>query len=166
MKSIYIKLIFICILIRFFGVFSQTVPQGISYQAVMRDNTGQPLASQAITVRFSVRQNAPNGAIHWQEIHAVTTNQYGLFLANIGQGTSTGTGSLASFSAIDWSTGVYFVEVEGNDGGGFVNLGTSQLLSVPYALHARTVEIDEVNDADNDPTNELQTISLNGNNVE
>jgi hypothetical protein len=162
-----LKVVLFTVLILGLGhnIYSQTVPQGISYQAVMRDNAGQPLASQAVTVRFSIRQNAPNGVIHWQETHAVTTNQYGLFLANIGQGTSTGSGSLASFSAIDWSTGLYFVEVEGNDGGGFVNLGTSQLLSVPYALHARTVEVDEVDDADNDPTNEIQSLSIIGNDL-
>jgi hypothetical protein len=68
----------------------------------------------------------------YQETHNATPNTYGLFNLSIGQGTP-GTGS---FGAIDWSAGAYFTQVELNTGSGFQNMGTQQMLSVPYALYA------------------------------
>ena len=135
---------------------AQTVPQGINYQAVMRDNAGQPLVSQNVTIRFSLRSGSTTGTLQWQETHNITTNAYGLFTAVIGQGTNV----TGNFSTINWSSSTYFLEVEGDDGSGYVSLGNTQLLTVPYAMHARTVEVDLVDDADNDPTNELQNLSF------
>ena len=123
----------------------------------MRDNTGQPLVSQNVTIRFSIRGGSTTGTVEWQETHNVTTNAYGLFTAVIGQGTNV----TGNFSTINWSSTTYFLEVEGDDGSGYVSLGNTQLLTVPYAMHAQTVEVDMVDDADNDPTNEFQNLSFN-----
>ena len=148
------------------NVYAQT-PQGINYQAVAHDNTGATLNNQPISVRIGIISSSISGPLEWEETHSVTTNSYGLFDLVIGQGTSTGTGNQTSFANIAWSGASHFMKVEVDAGTGYENLGTSQLLSVPYAQHARTVEIDQVDDADADATNELLTGgTLNGTDLE
>ena len=131
--------------------FAQNVPQGINYQAVARDANGDVLMNQALTIQFSVISDITTSAVSWQETHTVTTNDYGLFTAIIGQGTSTSGGSSATFDVVDWASSTHFLKVEMNG----VDMGTTQLMSVPYSLHTKT--------ADNiDPTDELQTLSISG----
>ena len=114
--------------------FAQTVPQGINYQAVARDANGNELTNQSLSVRLSVVSGSSTGTISWQETHAVTTNDYGLFTAVIGQGTSTAAGSSATFDAVDWGSASHYIKVEIDAGSGFADMGTNELMSVPYAL--------------------------------
>jgi len=131
--------------------FAQSVPQGINYQAVARDANGAVLMNQNLTIQFSVISDITTSAVSWQETHTVTTNDYGLFTAIIGGGTTTTVGSSASFDVIDWGSTTHFLKVE-MDG---VDMGTTQLMSAPYSLHTKT--------ADNiDPTDELQILSISG----
>ena len=116
--------------------FAQSVPQGINYQAVARDATGAELANQALTVQLSVITGSSTGPVSWQETHAVTTNDFGVFTAVIGQGASTGSGSSATFDVVDWGSAAHYMKVEINTGSGYVDMGTNELLSVPYALMA------------------------------
>ena len=110
------------------------IPQGFNYQAVARDASGDILASTSLTVRISILQNSTSGPLVWEGYHMITTNSYGLFSIIIGQGT----GGLTEFSEINWSSGNFFLKVEVDDGNGMINMGTSQILSVPLALHAST----------------------------
>jgi hypothetical protein len=131
--------------------FAQSVPQGINYQAVSRDASGAVLMNQTLTIQFSVISDITTSAVSWQETHSVTTNDYGLFTAIIGQGTSTSVGSSTTFDLVDWGSTTHFLKVE-MDG---VDMGTTQLMSAPYSLHTKT--------ADNiDPTDELQILSISG----
>ena len=131
--------------------FAQSVPQGINYQAVARDANGDVLMNQTLTIQFSVISDIATSAVSWQETHSVSTNDYGLFTAIIGQGTATTVGSSATFDVVDWGSTTHFLKVE-MDG---VDMGTTQLMSAPYSLHTKT--------ADNiDPTDELQTLSISG----
>ena len=131
--------------------FAQNVPQGINYQAVARDASGAVLMNQALTIQFSVISDIATSAVSWQETHLVTTNDYGLFTAIIGQGAATTLGSSATFDVVDWGSTTHFLKVE-MDG---VDMGTTQLMSAPYSLHTKT--------ADNiDPTDELQILSISG----
>jgi hypothetical protein len=131
--------------------FAQSVPQGINYQAVARDANGAVLMNQALTIQFSVISDIATSAVSWQETHSVSTNDYGLFTAIIGQGTATTVGSSATFDVVDWGSTTHFLKVE-MDG---VDMGTTQLMSAPYSLHTKT--------ADNiDPTDELQILSISG----
>jgi len=116
--------------------FAQTVPQGINYQAVARDAAGVELINQSLSIQLSVIAASPAGNVSWQETHAVTTNDYGLFTAIIGQGTSTGVGSSATFDAVDWGSANHYIKVELDAGSGFLDMGTTELMSVPYALQA------------------------------
>ena len=140
------------------SILAQT-PQSFFYQAVVRDVDGALLADQSVSFRLSIREMALGGTIVYQEIHPATTSEYGLANLTVGQGLV----ALGNFSTIDWGASTYFLEVEFDPAGGFAFLamGGSQLVSVPYALHAGSV--DSVDDADADPLNEIQDISLSGN---
>ena len=120
------------------AVLAQT-PQSFRYQAVARDNSGNILANQSVSFRISILSGSIAGTVVYSEIHTgLSTNTFGLVEMEIGNGTPvTGT-----FSSIDWGNNSYFVKIEMDPSGGtaFQVLSTSQLLSVPYALHAKTVE--------------------------
>jgi len=112
-------------------------PQGFNYQAVARDTDGSLLASETIDVKIGIRSGNETGPLVWEETHSVTTNEFGLFTLKIGDVTATpGSGSAATFSDVDWSTGAHYLAVEIDPGSGFVPMGTSELLSVPFALFA------------------------------
>ena len=135
--------------------FAQSVPQGLNYQAIARDASGDVFMNQALTIQFSVISDITTSAISWQETQSVTTNDYGLFTAIIGQGTSTNVGSSATFYAIDWGASNHLLKVEVDYGGGFVDMGTTPFMSVPYSLHAKTA-------ANGSTTDELQTLTISG----
>jgi len=120
------------------AVLGQT-PQALSYQAVARNSTGQIIPSQPVGIRFSVIEGSVNGNVIYQETHSTTTNNFGLFTLSIGGGTP-GTGS---FNAIDWSTGSKFLKVEIAPQGGtnYTIQGTTQFLSVPYALYSEKTKL-------------------------
>jgi hypothetical protein len=125
------KLLFVLILFLCFVSFAQT-PQGMNYQATIRNNTGQLLMNQIVSMKFKIIQNSISGTIVYNENHTITTDDLGHVNLVIGQGTPT----LGLFSSINWSTGLYFLGIELNTGTGFLDLGTTQLLSVPYALYS------------------------------
>ncbi len=135
------------------------VPDKMSYQAVLRDASNHLLSNQTVGLRIAILRDGPTGAEVYAETHTVTTNTNGLVTLEIGGGTVV----VGSFDSIDWSAGTYFLKVEWDpDGGTDYTLSHSgQLLSVPYAFLARNAAITD-ND-DNDPTNELQTLSIVGN---
>ena len=108
-------------------------PEGINYQAVARDGQGSILPNANLNVQFSIHSGTATGTIEYKETHFVSTNNFGLFDAVIGAG-NTVTGS---FSGLDWGSNKYFLQVEVDPGGGMVDLGTTQLVSVPYALYSK-----------------------------
>jgi hypothetical protein len=109
-------------------------PQGIPYQAIARNASGAAIANTAIKVRFSIRDSIATGAIKYQETHSPTTSALGLFSVNVGMGTVVS----GTFSGINWGKNAKFLQVELNTTGGttFTDLGTTQMMSVPYALYA------------------------------
>ena len=121
-------------------IFAQSVPQGINYQAVARDASGSILANEALMIQLSIISGSSTGSITWQEEHSVSTNDFGLFTVVIGLGTSTSAGSSSNFSDVNWASASHYLMVEINDGSGYTDMGTSQLLSVPYALVSATSE--------------------------
>ena len=103
-------------------------PALIPYQAIARNAAGEPLASSTLNARFTIHDLTANGASVWQELQTVTTSSLGLFTAQLG--------SSVSLSGVNWAAGAKFMQAEIDLGQGFVDMGTQQLLSVPYALHA------------------------------
>jgi len=117
-------------------VFAQA-PQGFNYQAIARDGDNSVLKNTALDVKIGLSQGSETGTLVWEETHSVTTNDLGLFTLTIGDTTATSSGGSAlTFADIDWTLGLYYMKVEVNDGGGYVDMGSTELLSVPYALFA------------------------------
>jgi len=115
------------------SVFAQT-PQTFKYQAVVRDNTGNILANQNVSFNISILQDSTTGFVVYVEDHDAISNQMGLVSLEIGNGTVVS----GIFSEIDWSDDIYFLQIKMDETGGtnYQLMGTSQLLSVPYALEA------------------------------
>jgi hypothetical protein len=151
------KILLTLLCLPFIG-FAQVSHQGVNYQAVARDAAGDVLLNQTLTIQLSVLSDIATGNVSWQETHLVTTNDYGLFSAIIGQGTTTNVGSSAAFDSIAWDLSPHLLKVEVHDGSGYVDMGTSAFMSVPYSLNAKNATT-----ASNvDPTDELQSLSISG----
>ena len=104
-------------------------PNQMNYQAVVRNSSGQPVGvGTPVKLRFNIHDQTASGSVVYTETINDTANQFGLVSAQIG--------SVANLSTVNWSTGSKFLEVDAeiNNSGNFINMGTSQLLSVPYAL--------------------------------
>ena len=113
-------------------------PEKFSYQAVVRDASGNLVCNGQVGVRVSILKNSANGVSVYCETHQQTTNANGLLTMEIGGGNVVG----GVFSTIDWGNGPYFVKTETDVTGGsnYTLIGTQQLLSVPYALYAKYAE--------------------------
>ena len=111
-------------------------PEGFKYQAVVRDAGNFILTNQAVGMQMTIQQGSIGGTTVYQETFAPTTNTYGLVNLEIGNGTVVS----GDFTTIDWSAGPYYIEtaVDVNGGTSYAVMGTSQLMSVPYALYAKT----------------------------
>lgn len=114
-------------------LFSQA-PQRFSYQAVLRNSSGQVLENKSVKIHFSLLSGSATGTNIYSEEHSVSTNSLGLLTVEAGGGTLIS----GNFSSIDWSIGNIWlkVEIDQNLTGTFTELGTTKLLSVPYALYA------------------------------
>ena len=123
---------------------SAQAPEKISYQAVIRDANDNLITDTEIGMQISILQGTTDGAAVYVETQTPTTNANGLVSIEIGTGTTTD-----DFSTIDWANGPYFIKTETDPTGGttYTIIGVSQLLSVPYALHAKTAE----NTVESDP---------------
>ena len=167
-------------------------PQAICYQALAKDEMGNSILEDNITIQLSIIEDSPIGNVVWIERHAVLTDAFGVFAVHIGEGQLVG-GTLLSFANIDWGNHKYFLKVELDIEGGtnFDDMGTSQLISVPYALYAERstfadeagiaqfaneagsaesavyadtalVAVSVLGDDDGNPTNELQELITQG----
>ena len=134
MKNLYLSIISIFVS---FSMLAQT-PQGMSYQAVVRDGSGALVTNQSVGMAISILQGSSLGTTKYAETHTITTNANGLVSLEIGKGTVI----QGSLSTIDWGSGPYFVKTETDPNGGsnYTISGTSELLSVPFALHAKAAE--------------------------
>ena len=129
MKKLYTLLALVITLIT-----NAQAPQGFNYQATVRNSTGALIVNQNVYFKFNVMLNSQTSVPVFTETHYVPTDDLGQVNLVIGQGTAT----TGSFSTINWGTGNYYLGIELNTGNGYVAMGTTQLLSVPYALYANS----------------------------
>src|SRR4051812_43077818 len=116
-------LIILLFVLSFFGVFAQA-PAGINYQGIARDALGSPVVSQAIGIKFEIRQGSATGSVVATDSPSgVMTNSLGLFNTVIGKN--------GALSTVNWQNGPYFLEVSLDVTGGstYVSLGTQQMMS-------------------------------------
>lgn len=131
------KILLLNILVLGLGLSLQAqAPQAIQYQTIIRNAAGEVVMDQAVGLQLTIRKGSTSGTPTYQETHTATTNGFGLVNLQIGRGTPTS----GTFSAIDWSAGPYYLEVglDLTGGSSYTVMGTTQLLSVPYALYAET----------------------------
>jgi hypothetical protein len=133
---LYCFQVYLEILIFTLKVKAQTSPNAFNYSAVARNSFGQPIATTTLGIQVSILKTSPAGTSQYSENHFVNTDAFGLFNLVIG------TGSLQSgnMNTIDWSNDNYYLKDDMDTSGGtnFLTMVTSQLLSVPYALYAKS----------------------------
>ncbi|CAH1000795.1 hypothetical protein LEM8419_01888 [Neolewinella maritima] len=142
-------------------------PAGFNFQAVARDAGGNTMTSESIAVRVSLLRGGAAGTVAYSERHAVSTSELGVFDLQIGSGT----GLSGDMGAIDWGTDTYYLKIELDPAGGtnYVDMGATQLLSVPYALYATTAGNGGGGSGTDDQTLSLTGTTLkieNGNSVD
>ncbi|QNL21666.1 tail fiber protein [Hyphobacterium sp. CCMP332] len=125
--------IILSILLTYSSLFAQA-PENFSYQAVIRDANNDLVTNSAVSLRMSILQGSSTGTAEYVETHSVSTNDNGLISIAIGGGNVVS----GNISTIDWTQGPYFIQSEVDPTGGstYTISGTSQLLSVPYAIRA------------------------------
>ena len=133
-------------------------PAFFNYQGMAIDKNGVVIENQSIELRLTIFETSPNGSVVFQETHQVQTSRHGIFSIQVGKGNI----SQGQLSNVKWQSHVHWLETEIDySGQGFTSIGLDQFVSVPYAMHAETVT--NADDADADPQNEIQSLSINGN---
>jgi hypothetical protein len=136
-------------------------PEAFNYSGVARNALGNPIVTQTIGIQLTILKTSATGTTVYKENHFTNTDAFGLF------NLSVGTGAVQSgvFANINWGNDNYYLKVglDANGGTNFVTMGTTQLLSVPYALYSKSAgSVNGSNDNDTSSTNELQTLSISG----
>lgn len=128
------KILFFLLIFAVSSAQSQ-VPDLFKYQSVARNAGGQTLVNSPVGIRLSIVESSMTGNVIYTEEHSVITNDFGLFSLSVGGGSVV----LGDFSTIDWGNSTKFLQIEADFAGGnnYSEMGTSQLLSVPYALYAK-----------------------------
>jgi hypothetical protein len=129
MKKLYTILTLVITLITF-----AQAPQGFNYQATVRNSAGALIVNQNVFFKFNLMLNSASSLPVFSETHMTPTDDLGQVNLVIGTGTAT----TGIFSSINWGNGNYYLGIELNTGSGYVAMGTTQLLSVPYALYANS----------------------------
>jgi hypothetical protein len=132
------------ILLFFVSFFAFSQNNGINFQGVGRNSSGAVLATQKISLRFTVLQGSETGAVEYVESKEVTTNAQGIFSVVIGDGTQIS--KTGNFADINWKINPKFLKVEMDPAGGssFAAMGTTRLQSVPFAYYANGVNAENV----------------------
>jgi surface protein len=129
MKTYFLTL---CIAITSLTQLQAQAPQGFNYQATVRNNSGDLIVNSNVYFKFNIIQGSQTADPTYSEEHTLLTDDLGQISLVIGQGTPT----TGVFSEIDWSIGNYYFAIELDTGNGYVAMGTTQLLSVPYAMYS------------------------------
>ena len=109
-------------------------PQGFNYQATVRNAAGALILNTNVNFKFNIMLNSATSVPIYSETHYVPTDDLGQVNMIVGKGTAT----TGTFSAINWASGTYYLGIELNTGASYVAMGTTQLMSVPYALYANS----------------------------
>jgi len=120
------------------GNSTDKTPLLFNYQTALLNASNLPLSNTTVSFRISILQTTNTGSSVYQETHSATTNSNGITSFKIGNGTVVS----GNFSTINWGNDIYFLKVEADVAGGinYTDFGTSQFVTVPYAMHARTAD--------------------------
>lgn len=120
--------------------FFSWAQNGFHYQAAVRNSSGNLITNQAVSFYFKIHKSSTTGPVLYEEEHQVSTNLYGLADLTIGQGFNT----VGNLDTITWGGDSHFLSVEFDENGGstYLPMSTTQLMAVPYAMHAQTVSLE------------------------
>lgn len=130
MKTLFTLVFYFAVL----GAITAQAPQAFNYQGVARDNAGVPLSNQNISLEIALLEGSPTGVEVYKETHQVSTGATGVFSLQVGTGAAIN----GNFTDIDWGAADHYLQLglDATGGSNYQTMGTSQLLSVPYALYA------------------------------
>ena len=131
-----LTLVLALITLLYLSAFSQA-PNSFKYQSIIRKTDGSVLTNQTVKVKISIIKGSTSGPTAYSEVNSTTTNAYGIINLNIGDGSEKS----GAISTIDWSASNYYIKIEIDETGGtnYSLSSISQLLSVPFALYANSV---------------------------
>ena len=141
--------------LRSYLIFHTIAPRAFKYQAYLRNADGTIRGNEFVTLQLKIVQGTINGSTVYSEVHNTSTNGHGLVAVSVGEGSTS-----ANMSAVQWGVGPFFLDITVNG----IQLGTSELLSVPFALYANETgssfsgEYDDLTGAPN-----LATVATSGN---
>lgn len=155
MKRILIKSLLILPLMFVAGIIKAQPPPAIPFQAVAKDALGNPAKNRKVFVKDVILQGAANGTKVWEEAFETQTNEDGVYTVVIGKGVKTGTTTLNDIGQIDWGNGPFFYNFKlavapsipaswWVAADNYIDMGTTQLMSVPYALFAGNASVTNV----------------------
>jgi len=138
------RILLITILLTLVGVITAQVPQSIKYQAVARNTDGTAIANTDIGVKASIKSGSIDGSVIYSESFIAAANKVGIFSLNIGQGNIIS----GNFLDIDWGADTYYlnIAIDADGGSNYLDMGTSQFLSVPYSLYTGSIFVNYSND--------------------
>ncbi len=157
MKLILIRSMVMACLVFVAGTIIAQPPPVLNYQSVAKDPLGNPAKNRDVYVKEIIYQKAAVGGINvWEETHIAKTDNDGIFTIFIGKGTKTAATTLADIGQIDWANGPFFMNIKvavspsipavwWAAADNYIDLGTTQLMSVPYALFAGNASVTNVN---------------------
>lgn len=160
------SLMIVVMLINSYVVIAQNFPSGFDYQAVLRNEFGNPVVNTDLDSRIGLYTGASNEILVWEEIQLTSTNSDGYYQLLIGDGTPTDQGLVNDFDAINWSGGDYSIKIEIDHGQGYEDFGLNQLYSVPFAYYAKQAEnqlyLNNMVDVDTNGLNNGDVLRWNG----
>ncbi len=129
------NLLFLLVFSLFFTTAFSQSPQFINYQSIIRDSQGEALSNQLVSLRINIIEGSINGSTVYSEIHSITSNPFGIVNLLIGNGIV----EFGSFENINWGLFNYYInlEIDIEGGNNYINMGSTQFVSVPYALYAQ-----------------------------
>ncbi len=165
-NSLFLKICSFVALFLYTSFISGQVPNGLNYQAIVRDNAGKPISTRNVTFKFSILKGSTTGTLIYSEEQKVVTNEFGLANLYLGYGFPL----QGKFDQIAWEQGGYFLktELDPNGGSNFELSSVSPFLSVPYALYSEKTKLEAgngiqidgnkiTNTGDPDPTDDLRS---------
>lgn len=156
MKIAFIRELLIVTLVFLAGGAIAQPPPGINFQALAKDPLGNPAKNRSVYIKDAIIQTSPTGTKVWEETHVVQTDNDGIYTIVLGQGVKTPSIPITDIGKIDWSNGPYFLNTKVAvapsipstwwvAADNYLDMGTVQMQSVPYALFAGNASVTNVN---------------------
>lgn len=159
MKQQFKSILFLLAFCMLAGNSMAQVPQRFNYQGIARDSKGNPLANQPLALKLTVLPASDATVAEYEETQLVTTNEFGLYTLQIGNGTAI----VGDMALVKWETGNKYIKVaiDAQGGTNYIDAGTTQLLSVPYAIYADKAGVAKSSETTSNHTTRSGTVSSN-----